>query len=102
MPSPFPNVLDFLLGSRFTCSRFRIGAKRKEGAKTGERKREQAPTAPSYRYEEKMEESFALAIHKALHNWRDVEGEVDLLGDGEIVRYWREVRLSSFAIPNSK
>jgi hypothetical protein len=33
-----------------------------------------------------MEESFALAIHKALHNWRDVEGEVDLLGDGEIVR----------------
>ncbi len=73
-----------------------------QGAKTGERKRERGRGGPHTATSRKMEESFAIAIHKALHNWRDVEGEVDLLGDGEIVRYWREVRLSSFAIPNSK
>lgn len=34
-----------------------------------------------------MEASLALAIHHALHNWRDVEGEVDM-GEGQMVRFF--------------
>ncbi len=32
-----------------------------------------------------MDEELVLNIHKALHEWRDVEGDVDLEGDGRVV-----------------